>query len=265
MSKDDVAKAVLGQLPAALAETVSLATPLTMSRIEGRDETSPARDGPSPSGSASRSSPPTTTSGPSSRSSAVARGEVGLFLALTKGSEGTYSAVDLYARPWPFVKLVRDHLAVSDERFRDSVDLSVPYVAAGPPGGFRTEPPSLPGLSADVAFHSPVLTATATGGELVSVILKAVGEISGAPTFRVVSRFGEAYVVVFDATVHGHTWQLAGVYGLDEAGKIADMRLYSRPWPVTAFFRGEAYKLMRDQFGPEYWQGENPLVALGEV
>jgi len=22
---------------------------------------------------------------------------------------------------------------------------------------------------------------------------------------------------------------------------------------------------MRDQFGPEYWQGENPLVALGEV
>ena len=126
MSKDDVAKAVLGQLPAALAETVSLATPLTMSRIEGRDETSPARDGPSPSGSASRSSPPTTTSGPSSRSSAVARGEVGLFLALTKGSEGTYSAVDLYARPWPFVKLVRDHLAVSDERFRDGVDLSVP-------------------------------------------------------------------------------------------------------------------------------------------
>jgi hypothetical protein len=38
MSKDGVAKAVLGQLPAALAETVSLATPLTMSRIEGRDE-----------------------------------------------------------------------------------------------------------------------------------------------------------------------------------------------------------------------------------
>lgn len=178
--------------------------------------------------------------------------EVGLFAVLTKGSEGTYSAVDLYARPWPFVKLVRDHLAVSDERFRDDVDLSVPYVAAGPPGGFRTEPPSLPGLSADVAFHSPVLTATATGGELVSVILKAVGEISGAPRFRVVSRFGKAYVVVFDATVHGHTWQLAGVYGLEDAGKIADMRLYSRPWPVTAFFRGEAYKLLRDQFGPEY-------------
>src|SRR5690349_19968347 len=74
MSKDEVARAALGQLPAALAETVSLATPLTMSRIEGRDEARPARDGPSPSGAARRSSPPTTTSGPSSRSYSVARG-----------------------------------------------------------------------------------------------------------------------------------------------------------------------------------------------
>jgi hypothetical protein len=267
MSRDDVAKAVLGQLPAALAETVSLATPLTMSRIEGRDEAAAVLRELAESLEIGK---PEFIADDDERAFITFVGtgqgrEVGLFAVLTRGSEGTYSAVDLYARPWPFVKLVRDHLAVSDERFRDDVDLSVPYVPAGPPGGFRAQPPSLPGLSADVAFHSPVLTATATGGELVSVILKAVGEISGAPKFRVVSRFGGAYVVVFDTTVHGHTWQLAGVYGLDDAGKIADMRLYSRPWPVTAFFRGEAYKLIRDQFGPEYWQGENPLVALGEA
>ncbi|WP_369394729.1 hypothetical protein AB5J72_49980 [Streptomyces sp. CG1] len=36
MSNDDVVKAVVGQLPAALSEDVSLATPLTW--IEGRDE-----------------------------------------------------------------------------------------------------------------------------------------------------------------------------------------------------------------------------------
>lgn len=267
MSRDDVAKAVLGQLPAALAETVSLATPLTMSRIEGRDEAAAVLRELAESLGIGE---PEFIAADDERAFVTFVGtgqgrEVGLFAVLTKDSEGSYSAVDLYARPWPFVKLVRDHLAVSDERFREDVDLSVPYVPAGPPGGFRTQPPSLPEFSADVAFHSPVLTATATGGELVSIILKAVGEISGVPRFRVVSRFGEAYVVVFDATVHGHTWQLAGVYGLDDAGKIADMRLYSRPWPVTAFFRGEAYKLLRDQFGPEYWQGENPLVALGEA
>lgn len=77
--------------------------------------------------------------------------------------------------PWPFVKLVRDHLAACDERFRDDTDLSVPCAPGGPPGGFLAEQPAgLPELSADVAFHSPVLD-TATGSELVGVILNAVG------------------------------------------------------------------------------------------
>jgi len=99
MSKDEVAKAVLGQLPAALAETVSLATPLTMSRIEGRDEARPARDGPSPSVSASRVHRQRRRAGLRHVRMQWPGGEVGLFLALTKGSEGTYSTVDLYPRP----------------------------------------------------------------------------------------------------------------------------------------------------------------------
>jgi len=268
MSQDsDVAKAVLGQLPAALAEAVSVATPLTMSRIEGRDEAVPVLRKLASSFGISE---PEFVAADDQRAFVTFVGsgqgrEVGLFAVLTRGTEGTYSAVDLYARPWPFVKLVRDHLAASDERFRTDIDLSVPYVAAGPPGGFRTEPPGLPGRSADVAFHSPVLTDTAAGGELVGIILKAVEDVSGAPRFRVVSRFGEAYVVLYDARVHGHAWQLGAVFGLDGDGEIADMRVYSRPWPVSAFFRGEVYKLLRDRLGPQYWQGENPLVVLGEA
>ena len=27
------------------------------------------------------------------------------------------------------------------------------------------------------------------------------------------------------------------------------MRIYSRPWPVTAIFRGEIYKLLRENYG----------------
>jgi hypothetical protein len=38
MSMVDVAEVVLGRFPAALAERVTLATPLTLSRVEGRDE-----------------------------------------------------------------------------------------------------------------------------------------------------------------------------------------------------------------------------------
>jgi hypothetical protein len=163
------------------------------------------------------------------------------------------------------VKLVHDHLAAADGRFRDDVDLSRPHVPAGPPGGFRTEPPGLPGRSAHVAFHSPVLTDTVTGGDAVNAVLKVVEEVSGSPRFRVVSRFGDAFVVLYDAAVHGHVWQLGAVFGLDDAGQIADMRIYSRPWPVSALFRGEAYKLLGARLGPRYWQGENPLIALGQA
>ena len=131
-------------------------------------------------------------------------------------------------------------------------DLSVRYVPTRPPGGLRVRNRlASPQLSADVAFHSPALTATATCGELVSVILKAVGEISGAPRFRVVSKFREAYVA--GVRCHGARSHLGSSlvwHGPRRRREIADMRLYSRPWPVTAFFRGEAYKLIRDQFGP---------------
>ncbi|WP_392971330.1 hypothetical protein [Streptomyces sp. LN245] len=268
MSRDsEVAKAVLGQLPAALTETVSLATPLTVSRIEGRDQAVPVLRELAESFGIGE---PEFVATDDQRAfvTFVGRGqgpEVGLFAVLTHGSAGTYSAVDLYARPWPFVKLVRDHLAASDTRFHNDIDLSVPYVPTGPPSGFLTDPPGLPPLAADVAFHSPVLTDTASGGELVGTILMAVEEISGAPRFRVATRFGNASVLLYDATVHGHTWQLGLVIGLDSNDEIADMRVYSRPWPVAALFRGEVYKLLRDRLGPQYWQGENPLVALGEA
>jgi hypothetical protein len=43
------------------------------------------------------------------------------------------------------------------------------------------------------------------------------------------------------------------------------MRIYSRPWPVTALFRGEVYKLLRATLGPSFWRGQPPLVALGET
>ncbi|MFD9125481.1 hypothetical protein [Kitasatospora sp. NPDC059571] len=269
MSKNDVVKAVvLGQLPAALSVDVSLATPLTMSRIEGRDEVVGVLRQLADSFGIGE---PEFITADGERDFVTFVGssqghEVGLFAVLTRGAADTYSAVDLYARPWPFVKLVRDQLAASDERFRDDIDLSAPYAPDGPPGGFLAEQPAgLPELSADVVFHSPVLTDTASGSELVGFILNAVGEISGAPRFRIVSGFDQGFVMVYDATVHGHTWQLAGVCGLDGSGRIDDMRIYSRPWPVTAFFRGEGYKLMRDRLGPQYWQGEDPLAVLGEA
>ena len=72
---------------------------------------------------------------------------VGLFAVLTRGDAGTYNAVDLYARPWPFVAIAREKLAAEDDLFRDDVDISTPYVAAGPNAPYLETAPSLPGLA----------------------------------------------------------------------------------------------------------------------
>jgi hypothetical protein len=190
---------------------------------------------------------------------------VGLFAVLTPGATGPYNAVDLYARPWPFVAIAREKLAAEDDLFRDDVDLSAPYVASGPNAPYLETAPSLPGLALDVAFHSPVLTATAAGRDLVTVILKAVEETYGTPRYHWVRSVGDnRLIALYDGSVHGHVLQIAAVLTLNQAGQIADMRIYSRPWPVTALFRGEVYKLLRGTLGGEFWQGQPPLAALGE-
>jgi hypothetical protein len=108
------------------------------------------------------------------------------------------------------------------------------------------------------------MTATASGRDLVEYVLQAVQEVAGDPDYRILSPTEGALFVAYDAHVHGHRWQVAAVFGLNSDAEINDMRIYSRPWPVTAFFRGEIYKLLRGTLGPNYWQGESPLLSLGE-
>jgi hypothetical protein len=189
---------------------------------------------------------------------------VGLLAILTHGDRGEYRAVDMYARPWPFVALARQRAVAADVLFTTDIDLSTAYVPSGPTGEFLDPQPALPGLAEDVAFHSPVLTATASGLHLVKTVLSAVEEVCGPAQYRIFLPTADSIVVAYDAEVHGHQWQLTAVFALNAQGQIADMRIYSRPWPVTALFRGEVYKLLQDTLGPQFWQGQNPLIALGE-
>lgn len=71
-------------------------------------------------------------------------------------------------------------------------------------------------------------------------------------------------MIAYDLRVHGHDWQVALMCRFNGNAEIEEMRIYSRPWPVTALFRGEIYMLIRQDYGAEYWQGENPLIAIGE-
>ena len=264
MTSVNVVSAALGARPDAFEDEVSLATPLTLGRVVGRDRAVAVirqlvdAFGVGTAEYVAEDDDRTivTFVGPGQGR------DVGLMVVLTPGEDGRYRAVDMYARPYPFVALVREKLAVNDELFRDDIDLSRPYEPSGPTEGFLAEPPHLPDRSAGVAFHSPVLTDTATGGDVVKVILGAVEEVSGPAHFRYAKRFGNSIAVLYDARVHGHAWQLGAVFGLSEAGEINDMRIYSRPWPISGLFRAEVYKLLRDTLGPEFWQGESPSVAL---
>jgi hypothetical protein len=264
MTSDAVVSAALGERADAFQDTVSLATPLTLGRVVGRDRAvAIIRKLVDALGVRQ----PEYVAEDEERTIVTFLGlgqgrEVGLMVVLSPGEDGRYRAVDMYARPYPFVALVREKLAADDELFRTDVDLSTPYVPSGPTESFLAPPPALPDRSTDVAFHSPVLTETATGGDLVKIILGAVEEVSGPPHFRYAKRVGDSIVVLYDARVHGHAWQLGAVFGLNGAGEINDMCIYSRPWPVSGLFRAEVYQLLRDTLGPEFWQGESPSVAL---
>jgi hypothetical protein len=267
MTADTVARVAIGRQPDALAESVSLATPLTLSRLIGRDRVAGVLR---QLATAFNVSEPEFVANGDDRTVVTFVGhaeghDVGLLAILTPGPDGRWQAVDVYARPWPFVAMVRDKLAAEDDLYREDIDLSVPYVPSGPTTGYLSAPPPAPTLAADTAFHSPVLTDTAVGRDLFAEVLKAVQAVSGKPKYRFATPVGSDLVVAYDASVHGHTWQLAAIFGFNDGGELKDMRIYSRPWPVTALFRGEVYKLLRGILGPSFWQGQPPLVALGEA
>jgi hypothetical protein len=265
MNDASPASIVRGEAPMALTEDVSLATPLTLGRVTGREAVvqllaeMAAAFGIEDAEFVAEGDDRTVVT-------FIGQGQgqqVGVLGVLTTNGAGSFKAVDLYARPWPFVAYVREKLATESELVRTDVDLSSPYLSSGPTDGYLDGPaPSLT-LAADVQFHSPVLTATAVGRDLVGQVLQVVAEVSGEPKYRVVDVHGESIVALYDSHVHGHVWQIAGVLTANQQGEITDMRLYSRPWPITALFRGEAYKLLRNTLGDEFWQGEPPLAALG--
>ena len=266
MSQDTVTQTVLGNRTDTLSESVSLATPLTLGRITGRAEA--ARTMQQIASAFGLETPEFIADGGDHTVVTFAGHaggkDVGLLAVLTPGEGETYDAIDLYARPWPFVAMAREKLAAEHELFRADVDLSNPYVATGPTAGYLDAPPPVPGLAEDVAFHSPVLTWTAAGRDLVATVLKAVEATYGTPRFRAAFPVGNSVVALYDGSVHGHVIQIGAIFTLNAAAEIADMRIYSRPWPVTALFRGEVYKLLRPVLGPEFWQGPPPLAALGE-
>jgi hypothetical protein len=262
---DTLIAALLGAQPSALHADVSLATPLTLSRITGRDQVTAALRAYAEALAVTDAELRLAGGGlDGAVFTADVDGHTAQVLALaTRDAAGLVTAIDLYGRPWPYLALVRGRLAGRHPELTDPSLGTTAYVPDGPGTGWIDAPP-LPPLAADVSFYSPLLTAVATGRAVNERILQAAAQLYGEQKFRAVLQVAgrSAVAAVFDGMVEGNVLQLVAIFGLNPRGEIDEIRIFSRPWPVTAYFRAGMYKLLNDILGPEYWQGPSPTAPL---
>ncbi|SHN27573.1 hypothetical protein [Actinacidiphila paucisporea] len=258
---DPLLAALSGQAPAALAEDVSLATPITAPRIHGRDAVSRALrtyqdvlaspevtarlKGDGREGAVYSASPGGRT--------------VEILALATYDPAGPVAAVDVYGRPWPYMALLREEIA------KVAPDLADPDLGTGPYAPEGPEPvwvdhPAVPPLAEDVVLYSPILTEEPSGKAVVGTVLQAAARSYDDLKVRAVlhAEGRSDFAVVIDEFVDGHVQQLVEVFTLDAGGDVAGIRVFTRPWLVTAHFRKRMYDLLHDTLGPEFWQGPDP-------
>lgn len=262
---DSLTQALLGKDPAALRTDVSFAPPLTLARIEGRTAVAESLDAYARALGATDGD---LTFYNEELVAAIFTGQVDGHTAQTFGvvardENGLISRIDMYGRPWPYMSLVRDRLVGIRPSLTDATVSDELYVPAGPGGAYIDTPP-VPPLAGDVSFFSPLLTAVATGREINERILQAASEIYGEQRFRAVLEADgrPAIAGIFDGLVDGNALQLVAVFGLNDSSEINEIRIFSRPWPITARFRTGMYELLKDVLGPEFWQGPDPMNPL---
>jgi hypothetical protein len=262
---DPLIAALLGQAPTALAEDISLATPLTAPRISGRDAVSAAlgtyRDVLAAPEAAAR------LKGDELEGvvySASADGRTVEIVALAKyDAAGLIAAIDIYGRPWPYMALLREPIANVDPHLADPGLGTGPYVPEGPRPVW-IDPPAIPPLAHDVSLYSPILSGEPSGKAVVERILKAAAQSYSDLKVRAVLHVEgqSAFAAVIDEIVDGHVLQLVEIFTLNAEGEVGEIRIFTRPWLVTAYFRKRMHALLNDILGPELWQGPDPQGPL---
>lgn len=261
---DALIPALLGQRPESLAVEVSLATPLTAPRITGRDAVVAALRAYADVMAATDAD--LRLEGEELAGAvftAAVDGHTAQVLSLvTRDASGLIATIDMYGRPWPYMGLVRERIARIDPNLADSDLGASPYVPEGP-GTSWIESPPYPALAEDVVLYSPVLSADPRGKALMERLLAAVWECWGEPKSRAVLQVvgQNAIAWVFDGHVDGgHVNQVVGVFTLNEKNEATEIRVFTRPWPVSAYFRRCVYE--KHILGPEFFEGPDPEASL---
>jgi hypothetical protein len=262
---DSFTEALLGHDPAALSSDVSFAPPLTLARIAGRAPVTEALEAYARAlGVIDAEARLRCDQFEGAIFTAAVDGHPAQTLAIAeRDGSGAIARIDMYGRPWPFMALVRERLRQQTPALIGATLGDQLYIPDGP-GTTTMNPPPVPPLADDVSFYSPILTAVATGKEINQRILAAASDVYGEQRFRAVLEVEgrPAIAAVFDGLVDGNTIQLVAMFGLNERSEIDEIRIFSRPWPVTARFRAEMYDRLRSDLGPEFWQGPDPHAPI---
>ncbi len=264
---DSLITALLGQDPRALTEDVSLATPLTSSRITGRDAVVAALGAYADMfGLTDADLRLNGEELEGATFTATVDGQTAQVAALvTHDTAGLIATIHMYGRPWPYMALVRERLAEVDPTLAD------PEIGTSPPEGpgtSWTDPPVIPPLADDVMLVSPVLTGEPTGKAVIARILEAAAQTFRDPKFRAVLEVeGQpGFAAVMDEIVEGNVLQLVEIFTLNHAGEVAAIRIFTRPWPVTAGLRRGIHEHSDNVLGPEFWGGpqqEDLVLSAG--
>jgi hypothetical protein len=171
---------------------------------------------------------------------------------VTRDAAGLIATIHTYGRPWPYMALVRERLAEVDPNLAD------PELGTSPPEGpgtSWTDQPAIPPLADDVTLFSPVLTGEPTGKAVIARILAAAAQSYRDPRFRAVLQVeGQpGFAAVMDEVVKGNVLQLVEIFTLNAHGEVAEIRIFTRPWAVTADLRQGIHEHLHNFLGPEFW------------
>lgn len=56
-----------------------------------------------------------------------------------------------------------------------------------------------------------------------------------------------------DEVVEGNVLQLVEIFTLNAQGEVKEIRIFTRPWAVTADLRQGIHEYSGDLLGPEFW------------
>lgn len=194
--------------------------------------------------------------------SASAGREPGQFLMVgARDARGRVTSIDLFGQSWTGMSALHRRIAADYPEHAQGGGVPTGCIADAPDEGWRAPVP-FPPLAADPELRMPVLARSVTGEGQVAAVLGAAASVLGGPRYRpVLGVAGEnAIVVRCDATVRGSSLQLAIVLSLNDRDLLRAATIFSRPWPVTTYFRSELRAALADTLGPEYWECDQPTL-----